>query len=301
MDNATTNPPHYRETTPQSLRGTQEVIQNCFDVDPTGSLVRPIITPRFAISCTPDSLKGLGDILAQHSGDYAGKGLLMQTHFCEAQSEVSATLQQYPDFKSEVDLYQHFGLLNDRSVLAHCTTVTSQEIQQMKDFDVGVSHCPVANCTVGGGFMAAPIRKYLDLGMKVGLGTDSGGGYSGSILDAMRQAVIVGNADLRDRSKRKAGKEGGEGRIGLEEVFYMATLGGARVLGLDEEIGKFEVGRWFDAVVVDCEPGMEGGDEGVMTKVEEGEGWERVLEKFVMTGDDRNVRGLYVNGVKRKG
>ena len=103
--------------------------------------------------------------------------------------------------------------------------------------------------------MAAPIRRFLDLGMKVGLGTDSGGGYSSSIVDAMRQAIVVGNV-------REFMTEGKERRLGLEEVFWIGTLGVARVLGLGEEIGTFEVGKWFDAVIVDTAPGEEGGDDG---------------------------------------
>lgn len=148
--------------------------------------------------------------------------------------------------------------------------------------------------------MAAPIRRYLDEVTNVGLGTDADGGYSSSILDAMRQAIIVSNA-------REVMTGGKEKRVGLREVFWMGTLGGARFLGL-EEIGLFEVGNWFDAVVIDTAPGADGGDEGVMTRmdeevmtrVEEGEEWRWVLEKFVMTGDDRNMVGVYVKGVRRK-
>ena len=292
MDNSTTNPGYYQETTTEALEGTASLIHHIQTIDPEGSLIRPIITPRFAISCTPKCLAGLGKILSLHDNDYGGFGVLMQTHFCEAEQEVSATLAQYPQFSSEVDLYQHYGLLNDKSVLAHCTTVTEGESKRVKDLDVGIAHCPIANCTVGGGFMAAPIRRYLDQVTNVGLGTDSGGGYSSSILDAMRQAIIVSNA-------REVMTGGKEKRLGLREVFWMGTLGGARVLGL-EHIGLFEVGNWFDAVVVDTAPGADGGDEGVMTVVEEGEEWERVLEKFVMTGDDSNMVGVYVSGVRRK-
>ena len=141
--------------------------------------------------------------------------------------------------------------------------------------------------------MAAPTRRFLGLGIKVGLGTDSGGGYSSSIVDAMRQAIVVGNV-------REFMTEGKERRLGLEEVFWIGTLGVARVLGLGEEIGTFEVGKWFDAVIVDTAPGEEGGDDGVMTRVEDREGWKRVLEKSVMTGDDRNMAGVYVKGMRRK-
>ena len=294
MDNPVTNPDFYRdESSSSAIADTRSLINHILTLDPTGSLIRPILTPRFAISCTPPSLSALGALATEYNSIYPGnKGIPLQTHFCEAESEVNATLAQYPSFNSEISLYQHYGLLNSTSVLAHCTTLTPSQIQELTALDVGVCHCPIANSTVGGGFMAAPVKKFLDLEMKVGLGTDSGGGYSSSILDAMRTAVIVGNA-------RHYLTKGEEGRVGLHEVFHMATLGGARVLGLDREIGNFEVGKRFDAVVVDtCRKGD--GDEGVMTNPEEREGWESVLEKFVITADDRNMAGVYVQGVKRK-
>jgi guanine deaminase len=289
MDHPDTNAGYYREDGfRESLKGAREVVAYVKNVDPRGELVRPILTPRFAISCTRECLRGLGEILEEEKDAYgSGKGLLMQTHFCEAKQEVEATLGLFPEFKSEVDLYSSFGLLGAKSVLAHCTTVTEEEIQRMKDLNVGVAHCPVSNTTVGGGFMVAPIKKYLDLGIKVGLGTDSGGGYSSSLLDAMRLAVVSGNA-------RDVTTEGREGRIGLEAIFYMGTLGGARVLGVGDDIGNFGVGKWFDAVVASTRGG------GVMTETEEGEDWQRVLEKFIMTADDRNMHTVFVKGMSRK-
>ena len=316
MDNQHTNPSYYREASAEeSLNAAEDVINHIHTIDPpTGgaqTLVRPVLTPRFAISCTEACLEGLG-ALAQKYPD-----VLVQTHFCEAQQEVAATLAQYPDFKSEADLYAHYGLLNERSVLAHCTTVTDYEIEKLRERNCGVAHCPVSNTTVGGGFMAAPVRRFLDMGVvKVGLGTDSGGGFSGSLMEGMRMAVVVGNA--REVMGEGGGKEGRERerRLGLEEVFYMATLGGARVLGLDNGeggVGRLEVGRGFDAVGVrigmdeDGEDGEDGEDrkdeedDGVMTAVEEREGWKTTFEKWVMTGDDRNVSRVWVRGRRVKG
>jgi guanine deaminase len=294
MDNQQTNPEYYREaTTEAALKGTQEVIDHIKAIDSHGRLVRAIVTPRFAISCTSDCLAGLGEILDRERGAYGGAGMLSQTHFCEAEQEVSTTLQMYPRFKSEVDLYQHYGQFNSRSVLAHCTIITHEEMLAMQHAQVGVAHCPVSNSTVGGGFMAAPVKKFLDLGMKVGLGTDSGGGFSSSLLDVMRMAIVVGNA-------REVIKSGKEGRLGLEEILWMSTQGGADVLNLGEKIGSFHTGKSFDAIIVDTLQTACGGSLGVMTEVEDEEPWKQVLEKFVMTADDRNMVGVYVNGTRVK-
>lgn len=292
MDHAATNPSWYREETHEAISGAREVIRHCQTVDEKGEFVRPILTPRFAISCTPESLTELGKLAKEQSRAYDGQGIPNQTHFCEAKQEIDATLAQYSQFGCEADLYQHYGLLGDKSVLAHCTLPSEADLRKIKQLGCGVAHCPIANTTVGGGFMAAPIRKLFSEGVtKIGLGTDSGGGFSCSIMDVMRQAVIVGNA-------KEMLSDGHERRLGLEEVFYMATLGGARVLGMQDRVGSFEVGKSFDAILVD----MSGdGSEGVNTMVEETDHVRTVWEKWVMTGDDRNLGVVWVGGEKKKG
>lgn len=290
MDHPKTNPEGYREGTEDAVEGTREVIRHCHAVDEKGEFVRPILTPRFAISCTPESLTELGKLAKEH------EHVLNQTHFCEAKQEIDATLAQYPQFSSEADLYENYGLLNQRSVLAHCTLLSEHDLEKIRGLDCGIAHCPISNTTVGGGFMAAPIRKLLSERVnKIGLGTDSGGGYSCSIMDAMRQAIIVGNA-------REMLSDGGEKRLSLEEVFYMATLGGARVLGMERRVGSFEAGKCFDALLVD----MGGEVEGVNTMVDtdgdgNGEDMRTVWEKWIVTGDDRNLRGVWVGGERKKG
>ncbi|KIW19242.1 guanine deaminase [Exophiala spinifera] len=277
-------PDYYRDKdAAESLQVTRNVIDHVRALDASsggGALVKPILTPRFAVSCDDELLAGLGS-LAQENPD-----LPIQTHFNEAQQEIDATLRLFPDFTNEADLYDHFGLLTDRSILAHCTIMTDYEIDKLRQKDSGVAHCPVSNTTVGGGFMAAPIGRFLEKGIKVGLGTDSGGGFSSSILDAMRQAVIVSNA-------RQA--INGEPALSIWQCFSLATLGGARVCSLADKIGNFEVGKDFDALVV------RGGVDGVMTMVQEDDSLPMIFEKFLISGDDRNIEEVYVKGRQLKG
>ncbi|KFY46384.1 hypothetical protein V495_02515 [Pseudogymnoascus sp. VKM F-4514 (FW-929)] len=271
------SPAYYTDASAnESLEVTKDFIAHVRSRDPTFSQISPIITPRFAISCTRELLKGLGEIAAQNGG------LPIQTHFNEAESEIAATLSLFPEFNNEADLYAHFGLLTNRSVLAHCCHMTPYEVDRLKALDCGVAHCPIANTTVGGGFMAAPIREFLRQDIKVGLGTDSGGGFSSSILDAMRQAFIVSNA-------REMMTKGEDKSLSLEECFYMATLGGARVCGIEHEAGNFSVGKHFDALHIQM--ASVGGDESNLasTGIEVGDGMRTVFEKFMMTADDRNI------------
>lgn len=268
-----------------SLRETRECVHHIRNLPGQQEkgvtpLVQPVITPRFAISCTPDLLRGLGDMLLEDPT------LPMQTHFNEAAQEIDFTTSLFPEFKgSEADLYAHFNLLTPRSILAHCTLMSAYETSKIKEYECGVAHCPIANMTVGGGFMVAPIRDFLNRGIKAGLGTDSGGGWSSSMLPVIRQALIASNAQ-----EVLSGRE--DQALSLEEAFYLATLGGASVMCLDDEVGNFAEGKAFDAVWVGTTRGLG----SVMTPVEEGEGVRGMWEKFVLTGDDRNVRHVYVDG-----
>ncbi|KAI1299764.1 hypothetical protein F5Y03DRAFT_365608 [Xylaria venustula] len=273
-------PDYYRDATVEcSLNETKECLVYVRKIDPEGKLIKYVLTPRFAITCEDDLLAGLGEI-AKCNPD-----LPIQTHFNEAEQEMSFTKTLFPTFENEVDLYDHFGLLTKRSILAHCCYVSEYELQRLKDLGCGVAHCPISNMTVGGGFMAAPVREFLRRDIKVGLGTDSGGGFSSSILDAMRQAIVASNA----REVMSQGKDKG---LSTSEVFYLATLGGARVCCLEDKIGNFAVGKEFDALLIDSKSSAP----GVMTMIEEHDTIDIIFDKFVMTGDDRNIKKVFVCG-----
>ncbi|KAJ8120044.1 hypothetical protein ONZ43_g3146 [Nemania bipapillata] len=273
-------PDYYRDATVESsLSDTQDCIAHMRRIDPEGRLIKHVLTPRFAITCEDALLAGLGEIAK------ANPDLPIQTHFNEAEQEMSFTKTLFPTFDNEADLYHHFGLLTKRSILAHCCYVSEYELERLKHLDCGVAHCPISNMTVGGGFMAAPVREFLRRDIKVGLGTDSGGGFSSSILDAMRQALVASNA----REVMSQGKDKG---LSIDEVFYLATLGGARVCCLDDKIGNFASGREFDALLIDSDSLKP----GVMTILEEHDTTKTIFDKFIMTGDDRNIKQVFVQG-----
>ncbi|KKY13556.1 putative guanine deaminase [Diplodia seriata] len=262
----------------ESLQATKDFVAHVRTIDPAHKLVTPTLTPRFAISCDRELLTGLGDLAE------ANPELPIQTHFNEAEDEIALTKTLYHEFSNEADLYEKFGLLNSRSILAHCIYLEDYEVEKIAELGCGVAHCPISNTTIGG-FMAAPIRQYLRHGIKVGLGTDSGGGFSSSILDAMRQAFIVSKA-------REVATDGADPALSLNETFFLATLGGAQVCGLGNKVGNFAEGKEFDALEVHTM----GAGAGIITPIEDEDDLATVFEKFLMTGDDRNIAKVYVRG-----
>lgn len=273
-------PDWYRDQSAgESLLETRALIKHVQQLDPNNLLIKPIITPRFAICCDPPLLEGLGDIIREHPD------LPIQTHFNEAKDEITYTHQLFPEFGTEADLYQRFGLLNERSILAHCIFLQEEEIHRLQELRCGISHCPISNTTMQD-FMVAPIREYLRRGIKVGLGTDSGGGHSSSMLEVMKQAFVVSNA-------QQMLTKGRDPALSMHEGFFLATLGGAQVCGLDDRIGNFAVGKEFDALEIHT---MDLEQPGVMSPVEADDSMSVIFEKFLMTGDDRNIAKVYVRG-----
>ncbi len=261
----------------ESIDVTEDFIAHVEKIDPTGQLVQPILTPRFAICCDEELLAGIGDIARKNPS------MMIQTHFNETKQEVAVTKELFPQFDNEADLYEHFGLFSQRTIMAHCIYPNGYEIGKIKANDVGVAHCPVSN-TTGGEWGAAPIKEYLEMGIKVGLGTDSGGGFSSSILDATRQAFITSLG-------RELMTDGKDPALTLNECFYLATLGGAKVCCMADKIGTFEVGKEFDALEISTVV-----EDGQSTVVEDDDSAEVMFEKFLMTGDDRNIVKVFVKG-----
>lgn len=151
------------------------------------ALVQPILTPRFAISCTPDLLRAVGDEHVRHPT------LRIQTHTSENAGEIAFTKSLFPAAGSTyVGIYDHFGILTPRTVLAHAVHLDENEMQLIAARGCGVSHCPTSNMNIRSGY--ARVGEMLNRGIKVGLGTDVSGGYGVSILTAVRDAATTAKA-----------------------------------------------------------------------------------------------------------
>ena len=245
---------------------------------PPPPLVTPVITPRFVPSCTPEMLQALGDLSRAQK-------LPVQSHLSESRGEVAWVQDLHPECENYTDVYKTYGLLHERAYFAHCCHCSNGEQDVLKDHKAGVAHCPSSNFMLGSGVLN--VRKLLQRGMKVGLGTDVAGGYSASILDAARQAIIASRCiSFTEKDEQNQPYEA----LTIDEVFFLATQGGADVLGLGGAVGNFSPGKYMDAVIVD--PKTEDGPLDMF----DGEHLHAAFEKFLFLGDDRNIEQVYVAG-----
>ena len=201
---------------------------------------KPIITPRFIPCCTPELLEQLREI--QNAYD-----LPVQSHLSENMGEIEWVREHCTDAEFYGDAYDNYGLFgedhrNDRhikTVMAHCVYSSDDEIKRLHDNGVFVAHCPASNVNLSSGI--APIRRYIDEGLKIGLGSDVAGGHTESMLRAVCDAVQVSKLYWRiiDQSKLP---------LTFDEAFFLGTKGGGEFFG---KVGSFEEGYDFSAVVLD--------------------------------------------------
>jgi guanine deaminase len=147
-----------------SIRDTQELIRYIRSLHhghEQQPLVQPILTPRFALSCSQDLLTRLGSLAA------SDPTLHIQTHISENETEIIETLKRFTEAKTYADVYHKYGLLRENTILAHAVHLTKDEVELIKQRRVGISHCPTSNFNLNSGI--APIGYYLDRGLKVRL------------------------------------------------------------------------------------------------------------------------------------
>ena len=263
------------ETLESGIAGSKQLMEHIAQLG--SPLLSPVLTPRFALACSRDSMSALGRLARQELCH-------IQTHISESRAEVAQVQEQFPDAPSYAHLYHSCGLLTDRTVLAHAVHLTDQELRLCRKEGVGIAHCPVSNFALGSGLLDC--RELLQRGLKVGLGTDVSGGYAAGMLEVMRQTLIASTCvgfQSRDPAYRP---------LDYREAFHLATLGGARVLGLEEKIGTLEEGKDFDALLVDMRSSPDQWQLLCQLSVSE------LFQRFFYTGDDRNVREVYVKGRK---
>lgn len=186
------------------------------------------LTPRFSPSCSDSMLKMLGQLAEKYPS------VRIQTHFSENIDEIKLVHKLFPKSKDYLHTYEDFGLLGNRTVLAHCIHATQSEIERIAELEVHVSHCPTSNLFLGSGLF--PMDDILKYRINVGLGTDVGAGTSFSLWTTLGAAYKIQRLRHQD--------------VSTAQLFYLATLGGAKALGLEKEIGSFEVGKQADIQVI---------------------------------------------------
>lgn len=229
------------------------------------------VTPRFAPTSTDAQLEAAGALLKSRDG------LFLQTHLCENPGEVEWVRELFPARSSYLDVYAHAGLVRPRSMFGHAVHMHEHDFCTCHQTGAGLAHCPTSNLFLGSGlfklFEATDPRRPV----KVGLGTDVGAGTSLSQLQTLNEAYKV--AALAGH------------KLDAVQGFYLATLGSARALGLDDRLGRLAPGHEADICVLDprATPLM-AFRAGYCASIEE------LLFMLMTLGDDRAVRATYVAG-----
>jgi guanine deaminase len=229
------------------------------------------ITPRFAATSTPEQLELAGALWKEHPD------VFVQTHISENRDEIAWVKKLFPQRQDYLDVYDHYGLTGRRAVFAHGIHLGERELCRCHETGTALSHCPTSNTFLGSGLFRAHDVKDRKRPVQVGLGTDIGGGTSFSMLATMSEAYKVAQLAARP--------------IDVIEAFFLATLGGARALALDDRIGTLAPGREADMVVLDpnATPLLAFRNSRSRSITE-------TLAVLTTLGDDRAVRATYVAG-----
>ena len=228
------------------------------------------VSPRFAPTSSPEQLEAAGALWREHPGT------LMQTHLSENAKEIAWVRRLFPDAPDYYGVYERFGLVGPGANFGHAIHLSERERLALRASGSGISHCPTSNTFIGSGlFDLAGFTPGL-----VGLATDVGGGSSFSMFSTMRTAYEV--AQLRGHSLHPV------------QAYYLASLGSARVLRMDHQIGNLAAGMEADIVVLDprARPIL-------AERVGQARSLEDILFALMILGDDRAVKAVYVAGERQ--
>jgi guanine deaminase len=226
------------------------------------------VTPRFALTSSDAQLETAGALLHDHPH------ALLHTHLAENRLELAAVAERFADSADYLDAYDRFGLVGPRSVFAHGIHLEERALGRMAETGAGIAFCPSSNLFLGSGLF--DLARVANHGVTVGIGTDVGAGTSFSILETLGEAYKV--CQMRDTSLEPL------------RALYLATAGGARLLGLSDRIGALEPGQEADFVVLDsaATPLLARRTAGVTLS-------ERLFALQIL-GDDRAIHSTYVAG-----
>jgi guanine deaminase len=279
MDDTQQCPPYYRDASAASAEAetrafityVQSMLGN------QAGLIRPVITPRFIPSCSDELLRRLG-MLAQETGCH------VQTHCSESDWEHRFVLARCG--RTDTAALDGFGLLSRRTILAHGNFICDADIALIGERGSGIAHCPLSNVYFSDAVF--PLRRVLQHGVHVGLGSDIAGGASPSILDNARHAVIASRSleSGVDAAQNRDQRRHPDSRIDAITAFWLATAGGG--IALDLPIGVFREGFQFDALLIDARvPGSN-------MYLDDSDTPEEILQKIIYHSARVNIREVWV-------
>ncbi|CUB02255.1 guanine deaminase [Marinomonas fungiae] len=227
------------------------------------------VTPRFAPTSTPEQLNQAGKLLSEFDNLY------LHTHLSENVNECEWVQQLFPEAKNYLDVYDQHQLLSERSVFAHGIHLCDQEYQRLSDTGSAIAFCPTSNLFLGSGLFNLQKAEFHKV--NVGMGTDVGGGTSFSMFSTLNEAYKVIQMQGQNLDPIKA--------------FYLATLGGAKALRLEDKIGNLAVGSEADFVILDktATPLLK-------TRLERSSTIQDTLFALMILADDRAIKSTFAMG-----
>lgn len=229
------------------------------------------VTPRFAPTSTEAQLEAAGVLLTEH------EGLFLQTHLCENLSEIAWVHELFPERASYLDVYAHAGLVGARSMFGHAIHMHEHDFYTCHEAGAALAFCPTSNLFLGSGLFRLYDAVDPSRPVRVGLGTDVGGGTSLSQLQSLNEAYKVVAMSGR--------------KLDAQRAFYLATLGGAHALHLDDRLGRLAPGYEADIVVLDAKATPLLG-----FRTEHCNSIDELLFVLMTLGDDRAVRATWIAG-----
>ena len=229
------------------------------------------MTPRFALTSSPQQLELAGALMREHVD------VRLQSHISENRAEVARAAELYPQRAHYTDIYDHYGLLNERAIYGHGIHLSEDELLRFHESGAKIAHCPTSNFFIGSGLFDIAKTKDAARPVTVGLGTDVGGGTSFSMLATMSEAYKM--AQLRGISLTAA------------QSWYLATLGSAEALGLAERVGSLRAGNAADIIVLDprATPLLK-------LRAEVADSIDELLFALMICADDRAIAATYAAG-----
>lgn len=244
------------ETTEESLEITRRLCEKYGD--------KHMVTPRFAPSCTMESMVKAGEIAREYD-------CYVQTHLSENEDEIAWVKELFPESKNYTDVYNRAGILGPKTIVAHVVHCSDEELQVLKSTGTKIAHCPTSNEALKSGTM--PLDKILELDIPFALATDVGAGPKTSMLDVMRCFL-----DVHDTPNANP-----------ESALYYATLAGAKILGYGNETGSLEKGKSADFLVLNMKVDANEQDntaDSIIRKLTHESDYDTIVKKSVLRGKE---------------
>ena len=257
------------EKADKSYLNSKEIISRWHNV----SRCKYAITPRFAITSTPELLEVSQSLYAEHNSCY------VQTHLSENIDEIKTTLNLFPDYNNYLAIYDKYKLLSNKTLLAHSIHLEKNEIERIKETKSVAVHCPTSNLFLGSGLFK--YRELEEKGLRTAIATDVGGGTSFSMLRTLDEAYKI--QQLENYSLNPLAS------------YFWSTMGNAECLGLQNQIGSIKTGSYADLIVLNSES-----TSLMRHRMEKCRTIEEELFILQTLGDDRAIDAVFISGKKIK-